>query len=325
MKGWLSSSRRFNLKEIDKEMGSSKGCEMKKPQAHVGIIKVTDIDNSDQVQNAIHSLLDMLRDFIHIPAKARVMIKVNLCLLLGSETGATVDPFLVRYLVEWLSEHFDLERIYIAEADATHLSADMAFKCLGWDRVFSDLPRTQFLNLSKDETVNVALNGLYFQQVQMAKTFMEVDYYISFAKLKTHTMQVISGIMKNQFGVLPEKLKIVYHPHLSKVICDLYRVRPPDFCLVDGLIAQEGPGPVDGLPRRMGMIIGGTDAVATDHVCSRLMGKNPQQVPHLRMAAKHHLGKDTYEVLGCQIDEVKAKFAFIPRWRQIWTAVKNRR
>ena len=69
---------------------------------------------------------------------------------------------------------------------------------------------------------------------------MEADYLISFAKLKTHSMQVISGIMKNQFGALPEKLKVVYHPHLAEVICDLVRVRPPDFCLVDGLDRSRG-------------------------------------------------------------------------------------
>ena len=131
-------------------------------------------------------------------------------------------------------------------------------------------------------------------------------------------MQGMSGIMKNQFGALPEKLKVVYHPHLAEVICDLVRVRPPDLCLVDGLIAHEGPGPVSGIPRLMRLIVGGTDAVATDHVCARLMGKDPRRVPHLRLAAKHNLGRTLYATLGCRIQDVAEDFAFIPRWRQAW-------
>ena len=44
--------------------------------------------------------LDLLDGRIVVPRGARVLIKVNLCLLLGHETGATVDPSLVRYLIE---------------------------------------------------------------------------------------------------------------------------------------------------------------------------------------------------------------------------------
>jgi uncharacterized protein (DUF362 family) len=103
----------------------------------------------------------------------------------------------------------------------------------------------------------------------------------------------------------------------------LVRVRPPDFCLVDGLIAQEGPGPVSGLPRLMRLVIGGTDAVATDHVCARLMGIEPRHVPHLKLAAKQNLGTSSYTVLGCRVEDVFENFDFIPQWRQAWGWVKQ--
>jgi len=266
----------------------------------------------------MYELLDLLQDSILIPADARVLVKVNLCLLLDCETGATVDPRLVRFLAEWLLERRSIREIVIAESDATALNADRAFYGLGWDRILAEVPQMRYLNLSCDERVKVKLDGLFLREIEMPRTFMEADYVISFAKLKTHSMQGISCVMKNQFGALPEKLKVVYHPHLAKVICDLIRVRPPDLCLVDGLIAHEGPGPVSGIPRLMRLIVGGTDAVATDHVCARLMGKNPRHVPHLKLAAKHNLGTSLYATLGCRIEDVAEDFAFIPRWRQAW-------
>lgn len=292
--------------------------------AQVGIVRAQDIDDDALVRAKMYELLDLLQDSIHIPANAQVLIKVNLCLLLDCETGATIDPRLVRYLAEWLLERRSVKEIVIAESDATALNADRAFYCLGWDRILAEVPKTRYLNLSCDERVKVKLDGLFLKEVEMARTFMDADYVISFAKLKTHSMQGISGIMKNQFGALPEKLKVVYHPHLAEVICDVVRVRPPDLCLVDGLIAHEGPGPVGGIPRLMRLIIGGTDAVATDHVCARLMGKEPRRVPHLKLAARHHLGTSQYTTLGCRIEEVAQDFAFIPRWRLAWMWLRER-
>lgn len=296
---------------------------MESLHAQVGIVRVQDIDDDDLVQVKMYELLDLLQNRIQVPAKARVVIKVNLCLLLDCETGATIDPRLVIYLAKWLMERRDIKEIVIAESDATALSADRAFYCLGWDRILAEVPGTRYVNLSCDERVKVKIDGLYLKEVDMSRTFMEADYVISFAKLKTHSMERISGIMKNQFGALPEKLKVIYHPHLTEVICDLVRVRPPDFCLVDGLIAHEGPGPVGGVPRLMRLIIAGTDAVATDHVCARLMGMNPHSVPHLRLAAKHNIGTSQYSNLGCQIEDVVEDFAFIPKWRLAWMWVRE--
>lgn len=286
--------------------------------AQVGIVQVKDIDNDVNVRIKMYELLDMLQDKIQLPADARVIIKVNLCLLLDCETGATVDPRLVRYLAEWLLERRSIKEIVIVESDATALSADRAYYGLGWDIILGGLPKTRYLNLTGDEQVKVHLDGLFLKEFEMSKTFMEADYLISFGKLKTHSMQGMSCTMKNQFGALPEKLKVVYHPHLAEVICDLVKVRPPDLGLVDGLIAQEGAGPVSGVPRVMRLIIGGTDALATDHVCARVMGKNPQDVPHLRLAAKHGIGTTYYETLGCRIEDVAEVFDFIPRWRMAW-------
>lgn len=291
--------------------------------ARVGIVQAQSIDDDSLVQAKMNELLDLLQDSIKLPPNARVVIKVNLCLLLDCETGATIDPRLVRYLAEWLLSRRHIKEIIITESDATALSADRAYYGLGWDRVLADVPKTRYLNLSCDERVKVKVDGFYFKEVEMSRTFMEADYVISFAKLKTHSIEGISGIMKNQFGVLPEKLKVVYHPHLAEVICDLVRVRPPDLCLVDGLIAHEGPGPVSGIPRLMRLIVGGTDALATDHVCARLMKINPRVVPHLKLASRHQLGTSQYEILGCHIEDVAEKFEFIPWWRQAWNWLRQ--
>lgn len=290
----------------------------------VAITRVRDVDSRTEIRAALHELLDLIRPRVQMQPGARIMIKANLCLIKGYETGATVDPFVARCFVEWLLEHYDPAEIIIAEADATHLNADIAFKVLGWQQVFQDVPRTRLLNLSADERVEVRLDGAYFKSLEMSRTFMEADYLVSFAKLKTHTLQRISCAMKNLWGAWPEKVKITYHPYLDQVICDLTKARVPDLCLIDGVIAHEGAGPVDGLPKPVGILVAGTHPVATDHACARLMGVSPRQVPHLRLAMQNGLGKTDYTVLGRSVESVQTRFEFIPGWVLAWYALKKR-
>jgi uncharacterized protein (DUF362 family) len=290
----------------------------------VTITRARDVDSPSEIRSAVTQLLDLIRPVIGLRPGARVLVKTNLCLIKGYETGATVDPFVVRSFTEWVLERFDPAEIIIAESDATHLSADMAFKVLGWRQVFRDVPRTRLLNLSTDQRVQVSLDGLYFKQLDMSRTYMEADYLISFAKLKTHTLQRISCAMKNLWGAWPEKVKIIYHPYLDRVIFDLTKARVPDLCVIDGIIAHEGAGPVDGLPKPVGLLVAGNDPVATDHACARLMGVNPRRVPHLQLALRHRLGSTDYVVLGERIESARTRFEFIPAWVQGWYALKKR-
>jgi len=88
------------------------------------------------------------------------------------------------------------------------------------------------------------------------------------------------------------------------VICDLVRIRRLIW-FGNGMIAQEGPGPVSGMPRMMRLIVG-HDAVAIDHVCARLMGKDPA-CSTFRLAAKHNLGH-SYELLVPGEDVARIRF-----------------
>jgi uncharacterized protein (DUF362 family) len=276
---------------------------------------VDDISSYDHVKASVSSLLDKIKNDVHIPDGARIVIKLNLCLLKGPETGATVDPRVARALAEWLFDHYDISRIYLAEADATHLGAEMAFRILGWHEMFADMPRVSLLNLSEDETVPVA--GRVIKDLRMAKTMMEADLLVSLAKLKTHTQQKITCIMKNQFGAIPFKYKVTYHPILAEAIYEATAARPPDLCFVDGLVAMEGNGPTNGTPRRTKLLIASNDAVSIDHFCARLMGFRPSTIPHLKLAYTRGLGSRDYSVHGSLPDPLNLRFKFLPKWKEL--------
>lgn len=284
----------------------------------VVIKKVNNIFDRKSIKERFDELLEDLGEGILIRPNGTVMIKVNVCLLKGYETGATVDPFLVKCLVDWLLDNFQPKQIIVSESDATHLDADIAFTVLGWREILKGYPRVRIINLSKDEMVKVKLNGRYFHSLWMSKTYMECDYLISFAKLKTHfgLGQKITCVLKNQFGANPEKVKIIHHPHLAEAIYELNKVRTPDLCFIDGIIAMEGEGPTDGSCKPLGLLIGGIDAVSVDHACAKLMGFRPCRIPHLRLAMKNGLGSKDYELVAPDLKGINTKFRFTPAWKR---------
>ena len=56
--------------------------------------------------------------------------------------------------------------------------------------------------------------------------------------------------------------------------------------IVDAVLAGEGNGPLSPNPREMGYIIAGTNPVAIDAVCARMMGFDPMKIPTIRNAFK---------------------------------------
>jgi uncharacterized protein (DUF362 family) len=285
-------------------------------KAQVMVQRVEDIDSSASKRQALRHILETLAPAVSIPPDSTVLVKVNICLVKGPETGSTLDPYLARCLAEWLLEERRVRKVQIAESDATHLNADLAFKVLGWEEMFADLPGVCLFNLSRDEQVEVDLHGRLWDRRAFARTHLEAVVFISFAKLKTHLDWGMTCIWKNQFGCLPEKIKIVYHPHLDQALHDVNKVRFPDLCLVDGLIGMEGSGPADGIPKLAKVLVGGTDPIATDLACARLMKIPLRQISPLRYAIKAGLGTTQYEELGTPIRECAMPFRRYPWWRQ---------
>jgi len=48
---------------------------------------------------------------------------------------------------------------------------------------------------------------------------------------------------------------------------------------------MEGNGPIQGVPKPMGVLVAGADPVAVDATCCRLMRIDPTRIGYLRLAA----------------------------------------
>jgi uncharacterized protein (DUF362 family) len=221
---------------------------------------------------------------LRLPDGAKVVVKPNLNDLKGPESGLTTDTRVVDALVRYLISHANPHKILIVESDSWCRLADEAFDMLGYRELESISPKVKLVNLTKMSTLDVQLPfPSDIKSIRLPRLFMETDFFISVAKLRTHHT-VISCILKNQFGCVPRRFKGRYHPYLNNILTNLNLLLRPDWCVVDGIVGA------DVRPRKVGLMLASSDPVAIDSVCARIMGFNPEKIPHIKAAAKQSVG-----------------------------------
>jgi uncharacterized protein (DUF362 family) len=239
----------------------------------------------------------------------RALVKVNFITTKNWETGATTDPLVVEAIIKKLRE-ISVEPTVI-ESDATGTNADKAYVMSGMKEMCEriDVP---FINLRRElEKVEIPIpNKMALSSIKVPRIVTELPI-ISAAKLKTHMQTGVTLGMKNMFGLLPDKFKGKYHfMGIDEVILDINTVIKPAITVIDGFVAMEGRGPVNGEPVKMETIIAGIDVVATDATATRVMGIDPQTIKHIKWGHERKLGEMyDIEVLGDGIDAVKRIFS----------------
>jgi ferredoxin len=68
------------------------------------------------------------------------------------------------------------------------------------------------------------------------------------------------------------------------MLVELNEAITPDYFMMDGIMAMEGPGPARGVPVKTGVILGSTNPLALDIIASKIAGYNPLVIPTSRIA-----------------------------------------
>jgi uncharacterized protein (DUF362 family)/Pyruvate/2-oxoacid:ferredoxin oxidoreductase delta subunit len=159
------------------------------------------------------------------------------------------------------------------------------------------------------------------EQVYVSREILECDMLVSLPKFKTHDLTTMSLAVKNHFGIVPGGQKPYIHslfPRIvdfSKVLLEIYNIRPPDVIIVDLLNVIDARGRV----RMPGKLVAGTNGHAVDYVCALLAGVGPDTVPTIKLAIDEGL---------IQPDEIDIDGPFerlsgytMPRWFPFRTTV----
>ncbi len=147
-----------------------------------------------------------------------------------------------------------------------------------------------------------------YSEYWIHEAILDADVLINVPVMKMHTPQ-ITVCLKNYIGIAAGAKYGTYkgvggpdpgdpklhrdwpdHNSVELEIIDLASIAPSDYCLVDAIVCKERGKTATHPAVRRNMVLAGTDMVAIDAVCARLMGLNPDDVAHLVNAAREGLG-----------------------------------
>jgi len=184
----------------------------------------------------------------------------------------------------------------------------------------------RFVDLNRDELVRTRLRASYsgMKHLWLPRTILESDLVVSMPKIKSHHWSGVTLSMKNMFGVVPGMRygwpkNILHWVGIQESILDICATVPLHFVIADGVVAMEGNGPLNGTARKMGKLVLSNDPVSADATCARLMGLEPNRVPHIREASRF-LGNSSTALID-QAGEAptppKTPFQVVPDWQYL--------
>lgn len=134
-----------------------------------------------------------------------------------------------------------------------------------------------------DDIVYKKIGGIFDDIIAVSKIAEDCDIMISVPKMKAHLQTLLTGAVKNSYGLVvgiqKPKLHMKYpnFEDFSRLTAEIYNIRKPDLVIMDAVYAMEGDGPNSTDIRQLNKIIASRDGVALDHYIAKIMGMEPER------------------------------------------------
>ncbi|MBU4252030.1 MAG: DUF362 domain-containing protein [Candidatus Omnitrophica bacterium] len=284
-------------------------------KAKVSVVKC-DTYEPKIVEQAVRDTVDLLGGIANfIKPGSRVLVKPNLLMSKGPECAITTHPEVVRAVIHLLQEI----NCKIVVGDGPSVwgqyieNVEEVYKITGISGVCRD-EGVQLVNFDKRRMRN---------KFPLTVWLDECDYLISLPKFKTHEFTLITGAIKNLFGLVSGTYKTELHKNyfapaeFAKILVDIYQEARPALTIIDGILAMEGDGPATGgITRQLGLLLAGSDCVALDTVMAKIMGIANYEVLTTKEAAMRGLGEnkiDRIKIEGEDIDKLNIRPFILPK------------
>jgi len=219
----------------------------------------------------------------------KVLVKVNIC-------GGVPDKKGTFTSIEVADALADL--ILSAGGEPTFADADMIwvkFWPAARDSGYVDWAEkkgVKLVNLSETEIVNFDFGpDSALGREKVSKQLIDADVIISIPAMKTHLLTGVTLAMKNMYGTFPDIDKAKFHKMgIEETILAVNSAFTPNLVIIDGSVGGEAVGPLSATSVNFQTIIASNDVVMADSVASRLIGYDPMEIVHIKMAQETGLG-----------------------------------
>jgi len=265
-----------------------------------------------------------------LPRGCRVAVKPNLTFP-TPRPGVTTTPEVLRAVVQRLVERSNT--VFVVESDGGYgaWDCDRALRGHGVHEMCAALGATA-VNLSGAPRTSLAVaraGGLL--AVPFPRILLDsIDAFISLPVPKVHCMTGVSLAMKNQWGLIPDPMRLEHHHAFDEVVLEINRRLPSATAIVDGTYFLDENGPMEGRPLRKDLVVAAGSIGECDRYLCALMGVDPMGVSHLRHAISAGFVPGRLEDIGHDADQLRrlsyhAVLNRTPRQRLVRTFFHSRR
>ncbi|MFH0763043.1 MAG: DUF362 domain-containing protein [Candidatus Omnitrophota bacterium] len=267
------------------------------------------------VEEALSGAIDSLGGIgTFLRPASKVLVKPNLLMAKEPEFGITTHPELVRAVIRALKK----AGCNIFVGDSPSVFGDEI------ENVAEVYARTGIKKICEEEGVNlVEFNKRRMRRgIPLAAMLDDCDFLVNLPKFKTHNFTLLTGAIKNLFGLVVETYKTEIHKNyfrvkdFSKILVDIYQEAKPCLTIVDGIVAMEGDGPATaGKLRNTNLLLASADCVALDAVLALIMGVGPLDILTTKEAQDRGLGcadMEKIEIIGEQLKDVVGEPFLLP-------------
>ncbi|MHA1732647.1 MAG: DUF362 domain-containing protein [Promethearchaeota archaeon] len=287
-------------------------------------IAVTRLANdNEEIVRALHSILESIGAKEMLRGKEKVLVKPNILGDQPPERAVTTDNRLVGAVLDWLLENgVEKESIFVGESSGG-MGREHTLKAFKASLIADecDSRGIHWEPFENTELVEVKIpDGRVLDHVHLSSEVAGADLVVNLPKLKTHGQMVMTCALKNMFGTMVKAVKPRMHARFpgcdefAEALVDIYTAsaHAPQLIVVDAVLAMEGNGPGRaGTPLELGLLLAGTDPLAIDVACARIMGLDPDLVYTNVEAARRGrwVGDlESVEVVGPPLEELVHPF-----------------
>ncbi len=251
----------------------------------------------------VHQAVERAFELFPLDLKGKtVLIKPNVLRSTLAEEGVVTHPAVLRAVVEKV-ESMGPSSIVVGDNPGlmSYGANEESFRKTG----LMEAAGKYYQNIGND-SLKVDFNPEYMPQVSLSRIVHDADVIISLPKFKTHGLTVLTGAIKNSYGILPGAQKAKLHKaagspeRFHEMVVDVFRLRVPDLFIMDAVVGMEGNGPASPDLRDIGLILASDNAVAMDAVVAKMMGCEPGVLRFLQKAKEMGLGD--YDLNTIEID-----------------------
>lgn len=287
------------------------------PVSHVSIVKAPAYGMN--VYDTVFRVVSEHR--LNIRGK-KVVLKPNL-VEFDANTAINTHPIVVHAAYEAFRK-LGAAQVKIAEGPGHRRGTLDLADAAGY---FDTVPKFEdaFTDLNLDDVAkrNIPAPVSQLKSLYLPHTVLDCDLLVSLPKMKTHHWAGATLAMKNLFGLVPGGVygwpkNVLHWAGIPQSIVDLHHLFPRQFAIVDGIVGMEGNGPIQGTPKHAGVIVAGSDVVAVDATCCRIMGLDPAKIEYLTLArGAANLRPSQFRQIGEPVAAVKTNFQLVKQWKQI--------